>query len=148
MNKEKIISLYQIVGALYGLYLEFYLLYYLGVTQINILFISPFIILYFVLGIAGILLYNGSMFGKKLSIMIQSLQVIQFSILSISFKFGAGIGLIIGFKDSLSKLLFNFVPIYAESSWGFNENGFYLFFNLIPLFVIVTLLRMLYFTQD
>lgn len=141
MNTKKIISIYQILGSIYGFYGVLSLLYEIDYNTINILIFSPFLILYLILFIAGILLYRNDKHGKKLSIIIQSLQIIQFSILGVAFKFGAGIGFIIGFKNTVSKLYLNFIPLYAESSWYINDKETVVLINFVPIFLIYKLVH-------
>ena len=137
MNYKKIIFLYQILSMFFGLWTITYILSGIGYDFLNVLFASPFIILFIMLGVAGYLLLKNKKYGNKLSTVLQSIQVIQFSIGGFQFKFGAGFGILVGIKTELMKLSMNFIPVYAEANWEINHNNeFYILCNLTPLVII------------
>jgi hypothetical protein len=124
----------------YGLWMLIYILSGIGYNFLNVLLVSPFIVLFILLGVAGYLLLEDKKYGSKLSIVLQSIQIVQFSILGFQFKFGAGCGIIVGLKNELMNLTVNFIPIYAEANWEINHgNDFYLYINIVPIFIIYLL---------
>ena len=136
------ISLYQILCMFFGLWAITYILSGIGYDSLNVLLASPFIVLFIMLGIAGYLLFKDKKYGNELSVFLQSLQVVQFSIKGFQFKFGAGCGIIVGLKNELTNLTINFIPVYAEANWEINHNNeFYILFNVVPIFIIYFLLK-------
>jgi hypothetical protein len=85
---------------------------------------------------AGVLLFQENAKGEKLTIIIQSLQILQFSLGGLQYKFGAGTAILIGFKDIMYKISIHLMPAYAEFNWAVNDKGFYLYINVIPIFII------------
>lgn len=141
MNYRKIISVYQVLGGLAGLYVNIQILTSVGFNYIP--FFIIFIFLYIIMILAGILLFLERKNGRNLSIFIQILQLVQFSIGGLQFKFGAGMALVVGFKDVMYKFNINFLPFYAESSWAINDKGLYLYVNLIAILIIRYLIMMM-----
>ena len=137
MNYRKIISLYQILGGFSGLFVIAQLLMGIGVSHTSYFII--FIILYLTMILAGFLLFRENMEGRKLTKIVQALQIIQFSLGGLQFKFGAGTAILIGFKDIMYKLSINLMPFYAEFNWSINDKSFYLYINIVPMFIIYLL---------
>jgi len=134
MNYRKIISVYQVLGGLAGLYINIQILTSVGFTYVS--FFIVFILLYLIMILAGISLFLERKNGRTLSIFIQILQLVQFSLGGFQFKFGAGMALFVGFKDVITKFNINFLPLYAESSWAINDKELYLYVNLIAILII------------
>lgn len=134
MNYRKIISFYQILGGLSGLYVIIQLLSGIGLSYTSYFII--FIILYFIMILAGVFLFQENPKGQNLTIIVQSLQILQFSLGGLQYKFGAGTAILIGFKNIIYKLSVNFIPVYAEFNWAINDRGFFLYINIVPIFII------------
>ena len=137
MNYRKIISFYQILGGISGLYVITQLLYGVGLSYTSYFII--FIILYFIMILAGVFLFQENAKGQNLTIIVQSLQILQFSLGGLQYKFGAGTAILIGFKNIMYKLSVNFMPVYAEFNWAINDKGFFLYINIVPIFIIYLL---------
>ena len=137
MNYRKIISLYQILGGFSGLFVITQLLTGIGLSYTSYFII--FVILYLIMILAGFLLFQENPKGRKLTIIVQALQIVQFSLGGLQFKFGAGTAILIGFKDIMYKISINIMPLYAEFNWSINDKGFYLYINIMPMFIIYLL---------
>lgn len=137
----KLISWLQIVGGITGLGLIAYLMLNLGAINGVIL-----LIICVGLGLFSYSIYTGKTLlrdsnkriGVILSIINQSLQIFQGSILGYTFVYGSGANFSLGYESST--FTFNFSVIESTFQMSINtDDDFFVGINLIAVFLLVVL---------
>lgn len=138
---SKLLGWLQIIGGIYGIGVVSYLTINLGEVNGAILFIV--LTGYFLFGFsitAGVKLLNGvtRRLGIILSIINNSLQIIQFELLGWALTFTSGASFALGFKDGL-KVDFSIVSSAFSMSINTDGSDFIFMVNFWAIIVIATL---------
>jgi hypothetical protein len=92
-----------------------------------------FLLLFLGIAISGYFLLRVKRYSW-VTIALQIIQVIGFSVEGYKYQFAAGMALKIGIEDN--DLFINFRPIIAEFTVGIHTNDKFVYINLVPLIVV------------
>jgi hypothetical protein len=138
--KLKILAWYQIIGGIMGLLITFWLLAH--TEQINGLILIIFLIAF---GLYGFSTYSGYMlfkykylFGLKLSVINQALQILGFAMFGYAFLYVSGMFLFTEMKieDGFKLGLRYYFGSQWQISFASEDKPFFLGVNWVPIFFI------------
>jgi hypothetical protein len=132
--KNKVIGVYEIISGLGGIILIS--LSFDISTSLKMYFSIGSLLLFGLVFISGLFLFNGHKKGILFSVVIQVLQIINFNIFGVKYIFCSGSRLNINFYD----LEIDFALIGEELIVGLNSPNPFLTINIIPIIVLVLLL--------
>ncbi|MFE5320884.1 hypothetical protein ACFQ88_19440 [Paenibacillus sp. NPDC056579] len=145
-NIRRGIGWYQIVGGLLGMLMSLFF----GIQIISnknwlvvVSIFGGFFILSVILVLAGVLILKDRKYGKRVTVFIQILQIPQFTILGVTYKFLSGLALMLTLKilpNVTIGINFHFLNSFnfAVSS---NHTEMYISINVIPILLISYLIR-------
>lgn len=129
------------IGGIIGVGLTLYICF-LNFSQIEGLFliVCSFValVLYIISFVAGLCLWKGLKLGKILSIIIQAIQVPQFTIFGFYYFFATGLQLSFGTGTYSTKLAFH-IGNFWEFSYTSDSVEYFIGINLIPILVLILL---------
>lgn len=137
---NKPIAILQILGGIVGILVSLVSLAALKPNFLIILIFLPFVSLYLLSIVAGVLLWRRHRLGIPLSVIVQVPQIISFSINKLAYLFISGLQ--IAFILKSKKIAIEFM---LGSKWHLNfateDHSLTIGLNIIALFIVIYLLR-------